>query len=153
MFRLLFILISFVFYSSVGFSQTLEIDMLNKLGKEKMLYSVKVAKIDVNQKIIWRSKTKGHNVEFIGMPEGVKKFKSKINKDVEYEFKVPGIYLYQCTPHKAMGMICTKGHFFQHYILEHLFEKIRIFDEIFQNFLIFHQAHKIYDHFFYADSD
>ena len=105
MFRLLFIFISFVFYSSVGFSQTLEIDMLNKLGKEKMLYSVKVAKIDVNQKIIWRSKTKGHNVEFIGMPEGVKKFKSKINKDVEYEFKVPGIYLYQCTPHKAMGMI------------------------------------------------
>ena len=79
--------------------------MLNKLGKEKMLYSVKVAKIDVNQKIIWRSKTKGHNVEFIGMPEGVKKFKSKINKDVEYEFKIPGIYLYQCTPHKAMGMI------------------------------------------------
>ena len=105
MFRLLFIFISFVFYSSVGFSQTLEIDMLNKLGKEKMLYSVKVAKIDVNQKIIWRSKTKGHNVEFIGMPEGVKKFKSKINKDVEYEFKIPGIYLYQCTPHKAMGMI------------------------------------------------
>ena len=105
MLRLLFIFISFVFYSSVGFSQTLEIDMLNKLGKEKMLYSVKVAKIDVNQKIIWRSKTKGHNVEFIGMPEGVKKFKSKINKDVEYEFKIPGIYLYQCTPHKAMGMI------------------------------------------------
>ena len=105
MFRLLFIFISFVFYSSVGFSQTLEIDMLNKLGKEKMLYSVKVAKIDVNQKIIWRSKTKGHNVEFIGMPEVVKKFKSKINKDVEYEFKVPGIYLYQCTPHKGLGMI------------------------------------------------
>ena len=105
MFRLLFIFISFVFYSSVGFSQTLEIDMLNKLGKEKMLYSVKVAKIDVNQKIIWRSKTKGHNVEFIGMLEGAKKFKSKITKDVEHEFKVPRIYLYQCRSHKAMGMI------------------------------------------------
>jgi pseudoazurin len=39
------------------------------------------------------------------MPKGVKKFKSKINKDATYEFKVPGIYLYQCTPHKAMGMI------------------------------------------------
>ena len=79
--------------------------MSNKLGKEKMVYSVKVAKIDVNQKIIWRSKTKGHNVEFIGMPEGVKQFKSKINKDVEYKFKVQGIYLYQCTPHKGLGMI------------------------------------------------
>ena len=105
MFRKLFILISFIFYSSVSISETLEIDMLNKLGKEKMVYSIKVAKVNLNDKIIWKSKTKGHNVEFIGMPKGVKKFKSKINKDVEYDFKVPGIYLYQCTPHKAMGMI------------------------------------------------
>ena len=105
MFRKFFILISFIFYSSVSISETLEIDMLNKLGKEKMVYSIKVAKVNLNDKIIWKSKTKGHNVEFIGMPKGVKKFKSKINKDVEYDFKVPGIYLYQCTPHKAMGMI------------------------------------------------
>ena len=105
MFRKFFILILFIFYSSVSISETLEIDMLNKLGKEKMVYSIKVAKVNLNDKIIWKSKTKGHNVEFIGMPKGVKKFKSKINKDVEYDFKVPGIYLYQCTPHKAMGMI------------------------------------------------
>ena len=105
MFRKFFILILFIFYSSVSISDMLEIDMLNKLGKEKMVYSIKVAKVNLNDKIIWKSKTKGHNVEFIGMPKGVKKFKSKINKDVEYDFKVPGIYLYQCTPHKAMGMI------------------------------------------------
>jgi pseudoazurin len=105
MFRIFFILISFIFYSSISISETLEIDMLNKLGKEKMVYSIKVAKVNLNDKIIWKSKTKGHNVEFIGMPKGVKKFKSKINKDVEYDFKAPGIYLYQCTPHKAMGMI------------------------------------------------
>ena len=79
--------------------------MLNKLGKEKMVYSIKVAKIDLNDKIIWKHVSKGHNVEFIGMPKGVKKFKTKINKKAEYEFKIPGIYLYQCTPHKAMGMI------------------------------------------------
>ncbi len=105
MFRVFIIFISFIFYSSFSISETLEIDMLNKLGKEKMVYSIKVAKVNLNDKIIWKSKTKGHNVEFIGMPKGVKKFKSKINKDVEYDFKVPGIYLYQCTPHKAMGMI------------------------------------------------
>ena len=28
-----------------------------------------------------------------------------MNVDVEYTFTVPGIYAYQCTPHKAMGMI------------------------------------------------
>jgi pseudoazurin len=92
-------------FSSFVNAKTVEIEMLNKLGKERMLYSVKLAEVDVNDKIIWKSTTKGHNVEFVVMPKGVKKFKSKINKDATYEFKVPGIYLYQCTPHKAMGMI------------------------------------------------
>ena len=79
--------------------------MVNKLGKEKMVYSIKVAKIDIGDTIIWKSVDKGHNVEFVEMPKGVKKFKSKINKDAEYKFEIPGIYLYICTPHKAMGMI------------------------------------------------
>ena len=92
-------------FSSFANAKTVEIEMLNKLGKERMLYSIKLAEVDVNDKIIWKSTTKGHNVEFVVMPKGVKKFKSKINKDATYEFKVPGIYLYQCTPHKAMGMI------------------------------------------------
>ena len=39
------------------------------------------------------------------MPNGVTKYKSKISKDANYTFKKPGVYLYQCTPHKAMGMI------------------------------------------------
>ncbi len=105
MLRKLFFIICIVFYSSMSFGKTLEIEMLNKLGKEKMVYSIKVAKVDQNDKIIWKHVSKGHNVEFLGMPKGVKKYKSKINKKAEYEFKTPGIYLYQCTPHKAMGMI------------------------------------------------
>ena len=40
-----------------------------------------------------------------GVPEGVKKFTSKVGKDTEYTFIVPGIYAYQCVPHKSMGMI------------------------------------------------
>ena len=103
--RKLILIIFILFYSSMSYGKTIEIDMLNKLGKEKMVYSTKVAKIDLNDKIIWKHISKGHNVEFIGMPKGVKKFKTKINKKAEYEFKKPGIYLYQCTPHKAMGMI------------------------------------------------
>ena len=105
MFRKLISIIFILFYSSMSYGKTIEIEMLNKLGKEKMVYSTKVAKIDLNDKIIWKHISKGHNVEFIGMPKGVKKFKTKINKKAEYEFKKPGIYLYQCTPHKAMGMI------------------------------------------------
>ena len=82
-----------------------QIEMLNKLGKERMVFSKKVISVDVNDDVSWKSVNKGHNVEFIGMPEGVKKYKSKISKDAKYKFVKRGIYLYQCTPHKAMGMI------------------------------------------------
>ena len=105
MFKKLIFIIFILLYSSISYGKTIEIDMLNKLGKEKMVYSIKVAKLDLNDKVIWKHVSKGHNVEFIGMPKGVKKFKTKINKKAEYEFKINGVYLYQCTPHKAMGMI------------------------------------------------
>ena len=83
------------------------IEMLNKLGKESMVYSQKIVKVNSGDTVFWKATTKGHNVEFIkgGFPAGVEKFKSKMNKDAEYKFTVPGIYAYWCTPHKSMGMI------------------------------------------------
>ena len=79
MFKYLFLIISFISISFSSSADTIEIDMVNKLGKEKMVYSIKVAKIDIGDTIIWKSVDKGHNVEFVEMPKGVKKFKSKIN--------------------------------------------------------------------------
>ena len=105
MFKYLVLIISYISISFYSYAETIEIDMLNKLEKEKMVYSIKVAKVDIGDTIIWKSIDKGHNVEFVEMPDGVEKFKSKISKDAEYKFEVPGIYLYICTPHKAMGMI------------------------------------------------
>ena len=83
------------------------LEMLNKLGKESMVFSEKVVKINVGDTVFWKATDKGHNVEFIkgGTPDGVEKFKSKINKDAQYKFEIPGIYAYWCTPHKGMGMI------------------------------------------------
>ena len=72
-----------------------------------MVYSKKIVNIEVGDTVYWKSTTPGHNVEFIkgGFPEGVEKFKSKISKDAQYKFEIPGIYAYWCTPHKGMGMI------------------------------------------------
>ena len=105
MFKYIFLIISWISISFYSYAETIEIDMLNKLEKEKMVYSVKIAKVDIGDTVIWKSIDKGHNVEFVEMPEGVEKFKSKISKDAEYKFEIPGIYLYVCTPHKSMGMI------------------------------------------------
>ena len=98
----------FIFFiSQSAFAADQTIEMLNKLGKEHMVYSKKIVNIEVGDTVFWKSTTSGHNVEFIkgGFPEGVEKFKSNISKDAQYKFETPGIYAYWCTPHKGMGMI------------------------------------------------
>ena len=104
--KILFITLLFILPFNV-FAADQTIEMLNKQGKESMVYSQKIVRVNVGDTVFWKSTDKGHNVEFIrgGVPEGVDKFKTKYNVDVEYKFTIPGIYAYWCTPHKNMGMI------------------------------------------------
>ena len=101
--KLFFILL----ISQPAFAADQTIEMLNKLGKENMVFSKKIVKVDIGNTVFWKSTKPGHNVEFIksGVPEGVGKFRSALSKDTEYKFEIPGIYAYWCTPHKGMGMI------------------------------------------------
>ena len=103
----LIILICFLLISQSASAADETIEMLNKLGKEHMVYSQKIVNIEVGDTVFWKSTKPGHNVEFIkgGVPEGVEKFRSPLSKDSEYKFEIPGIYAYWCTPHKGMGMI------------------------------------------------
>ena len=102
-----FLILIITLWTGLSYAAGVEVEMLNKLNNEFMVYSKKIVKIDVGDTVFWKSTTPGHNVEFIkgGVPEGVGKFKSKLSKDTEYKFTVPGIYAYWCTPHKSMGMI------------------------------------------------
>ena len=105
--RLASILIS-IFLSTSSFAADVTVEMLNKLSKETMVFSQKIVKVDVGDKVFWKATDPGHNVSFImkgGVPAGVDKFKSKIGKDAEYTFTISGIYAYLCVPHKSMGMI------------------------------------------------
>ena len=85
--------------------EPLVIEMLNKRGKDKMLYGQDVARIEVGQTVTWTPKSKGHNVQFVSVPEGIEKVKSKLSKEFSYTFEQEGVYLYVCTPHASMGMI------------------------------------------------
>ena len=104
--KILFITLLLILPLNV-FAADQPIEMLNKQGKESMVYSQKIVRVNVGDTVFWKSTDKGHNVEFIrgGVPEGVDKFKTKYNVDVEYKFTIPGVYAYWCTPHKNMGMI------------------------------------------------
>tara|TARA_Y100001970_G_C13460198_1_gene474712 strand:+ start:49 stop:480 length:432 start_codon:yes stop_codon:yes gene_type:complete len=105
--KFLLIIFGLLFTHSV-FAENITIEMLNKGDDRSMIFSNEIAKIDVGDTIFWQATDKGHNVEFIkknGVPDGVGKFKSKVSKDTEFTFTIPGIYAYWCTPHKTMGMI------------------------------------------------
>ena len=97
-----------VLFSNIVTAANVTVEMLNKFEDRNMVFNPEVVKVDVGDTVMWKSTDPGHNVQFIsknGVPEGVEKFKSKIGKDAEYTFTIPGIYAYWCTPHKSMGMI------------------------------------------------
>ena len=97
-----------LFFSNFAVAEDVTIEMLNKLDKRNMVFSLEIVKINSGDTVFWKATDKGHNVEFIskgGVPEEVEKFKSKVGKDTEFNFTIPGIYAYWCTPHKTMGMI------------------------------------------------
>ena len=106
--KYLFIIFFGLFITNVSFAEDTTVEMLNKLDKRTMVFSQEIVRIDLGDTVIWKSTDPGHNVQFIsknGVPDGVEKFKSKVSKDTEFTFTIPGIYAYWCVPHKTLGMI------------------------------------------------
>jgi len=95
-----------VFYAGQALADNTTVEMLNKRDDgAKMAYSEDITRINVGDTITWVPTSKGHNVQFVSVPEGVEKVKSKLSKEFSYTFEQEGAYLYVCTPHASMGMI------------------------------------------------
>ena len=96
-----------IFGATSLMASDISVDMLNKRDDgAKMVYSEDISRIEVGDSITWLPTSKGHNVEFIAGPDGWDApKKSKLSKEVTITFDTPGVYLYQCSPHKSMGMI------------------------------------------------
>ena len=107
MLRIFFVFI--IFFTSPILANTFSIDMLNvRSDGQSMVYSEDVLKVEVGDTVVWKPKDKGHNVEFIIGPDAVElPKKSRINQEFTFTFEKSGVYFYQCTPHKSMGMIAV----------------------------------------------
>ena len=106
--KYLFIIFFGLFITNASFAEDTTVEMLNKLDKRTMVFSQEIVRINPGDTVYWKSTDPGHNVQFIsknGVPDGVEKFKSKVVKDTEFTFTIPGIYAYWCVPHKTLGMI------------------------------------------------
>lgn len=84
-----------------------EIKMLNKGEKGGMVFQPDFVRAAPGDTVKFIPSDKGHNVESIkGMlPEGVKKFKSKFNKEYVLKVEKDGLYGLKCTPHVGLGMV------------------------------------------------
>ena len=96
-----FFLLSLLVISPTIYAKTIQIDFT-----PYDTYSIEVAHIDVGDTIEWLPKNEGHNVEFLAGPnmEALPE-KSDLNVRHAITFDLPGVYLYQCTPHGNMGML------------------------------------------------
>lgn len=100
--------LALILFATSSYSADVTIEMLNKNKetKQRMVYSQELVKIEIGQTIKWVPTAKGHNVEMLAGPDGYElPKKTKLNDEVTIKFDVPGIYLYQCSPHAALGMI------------------------------------------------
>ena len=97
----IFSIVIFLIISKVSPAETIKIEFT-----EDDSYSIEVAHIDVGDTIEWLPQNEGHNVEFLVGPKiNSLPTKSEIDKVHSVVFKVPGVYLYGCTPHRNMGML------------------------------------------------
>ena len=94
-------ILTFLTFARLTLAETIQIEFTDQDS-----YSIKVAKIDVGDIVEWLPTNKGHNVEFLAGPKlNALSRKSEIDAFHSVVFKLPGVYLYQCTPHGNMGML------------------------------------------------
>ena len=98
--RNIFIVILLLFVSKSVYAKTIQIDFTPDDS-----FSIEVAHIDVGDTIEWLPNA-DHNVEFLAGPN-MNSLLEKASFNVSYSanFDLPGVYLYQCTPHGNMGML------------------------------------------------
>lgn len=100
-------MVTALLFSSLAHAAEFEVKMLNKGEKGAMVFEPAFIQAMPGDTVKFIPSTKGHNVESIkGMlPEGVKKFKSKFNKEFVLTVEEDGLYGIKCTPHYGMGMV------------------------------------------------
>ena len=87
--------------ANAAFAKTIQIEVT-----EDDSYSIEVAHINIGDTVEWLPKNEGHNIEFFAGPNmNSLPLTSEIDEIHSVVFKVPGVYLYGCTPHADMGML------------------------------------------------
>ena len=72
---ILFVLAQCIIFTTVYTTyaeEIIQVEMLNKLEKERMVYNPTIVEIEVGDTVSWIAESKGHNVQFITAPNDIK---------------------------------------------------------------------------------
>ena len=97
-----------VLSSAAVFAETIKIQMLNvNEAGDKMVFSQELIRAELGDVIKFVPTDKSHNAQSVknALPDGQKKFKGKMNKEIEYLVTEAGLTAVVCQPHQAMGMV------------------------------------------------
>ena len=78
---------------------------LNNGAEGAFVFSPSYIEIKAGDTVTFTPTDQGHNSESAFMPEGAAAWKSEISQPLTVTFTKPGVYIYQCTPHKLFGMV------------------------------------------------
>ena len=81
--------------------------MLNQGTEGVMIFEPSVLKINPGDSVTFKSIDAAHNSASISsmIPNNAQAWNSDLSRDITVDFNIPGVYVYQCTPHVMMAMV------------------------------------------------
>tara|TARA_B100002051_G_C16680509_1_gene609520 strand:+ start:259 stop:714 length:456 start_codon:yes stop_codon:yes gene_type:complete len=107
LFKKIFIVIPVLLFSFELFSEVHTVKMLNQGPTGVMVFEPAVLKINIGDTVTFVATDAAHNSASIpGMlPANATAWNGQLSRDISVTFDIPGIYVYQCTPHAMMAMV------------------------------------------------
>ena len=83
------------------------VKMLNQGAEGVMIFEPAVLKINTGDSVTFKSIDAAHNSASISLmiPNNAQAWNSDLSRDITVDFNIPGVYVYQCTPHVMMAMV------------------------------------------------
>lgn len=97
-----------VLLSAVGAeAASVEVRTLNTAPGGNFVFDPPIVRINVGDMVKFTATDMNHSVNSVrgGIPSAAAAFASRRSVDYWLEFTVPGIYAYECTSHRSLGMV------------------------------------------------
>jgi pseudoazurin len=93
--------------SSAASAAVVEVKQLNAGQGGTFVFEPGIIRINVGDFVKFTATDRNHQVTSVrgGIPTAAAAFSSRRNEDYILEFTVPGVYVYECTSHRSLGMV------------------------------------------------